>query len=67
MVTGKPMPKGRGIPPKLPNPGMPANPMAQGISLALFSAAQDNCDCRACQVLKKVLADMTEQYLHGGE
>ena len=66
MTTKRNVPR---VPPGMPsqlNPGPPPNPMAQGISLAMFSAAQDNCNCRACQVLKKVLSEMTEQYLQGG-
>lgn len=67
MVTPKRVPKS--IPGAIPgvNPSMPTNPIAQGLSVALFAAAQDNCDCRACQILKKVLSEMTDQYLKGGE
>lgn len=67
MTTKRTSPKGQPGIPKMPNPGPPGNPMAQGISLAMFSAAQDGCDCRSCQVLRKVMAEMTEQYLQGGE
>ena len=65
-TKGSRQPQTRGITPGTV-PGMPANPVAQGISVALFAAAQDNCDCRACQVLKRVLSEMTDQYLKGGE
>jgi len=43
------------------------NPVAQGLSVALFAAAQDNCTCRTCQILRKVLNQMTTEYLKGGE
>jgi hypothetical protein len=50
-----------------PDPSLSPNPLAQGLSIALFAAAQDSCECRACQVLRKALEEMTNDYLGGGK
>ena len=39
------------------------NSTAQGLTAAMFAAALEECQCRPCRILRKVLTQMSEQYL----
>jgi len=39
------------------------NAMAQAVYLAQLFAARNTCNCEACQLLRKVSADMTADFL----
>lgn len=41
------------------------NAMAQAVYLAQLFAARGNCNCKACQLLRKVSDDMTDELLAG--
>jgi len=51
--------------------GLPAGSsqavMGQAVTVALLAAAQDGCDCRACQALRKAGGVMTDQFLEEEE
>ena len=67
MTERKKAPRGAGtFPPQLGAGGNPSSAIAQGFSMALFAAAQ-NDDKRAGDILRKVLREMQDQYLQGGE
>ena len=51
--------------------GLPAGSsqavMGQAVTVALLAAAQDGCECRACQALRKAAGLMTDQFLEEEE
>lgn len=52
--------------PQLP-PGVRDNPFAELLSMMLFIGAEDDCDCRLCQMVRKAKDKMAESYLKGGK
>ena len=55
-----------GLPMGLPTGGSQAV-MGQAVTVALLAAAQDGCNCRACQALRKAGSAMTDEFIEEEE